>query len=45
MSLIVLASVVLNFYWFYLMCKMIYRVLSRMVAPSKEEKVELIKMD
>jgi hypothetical protein len=30
MSMIVLASIILNFYWFYLMCKMIYRVLSRM---------------
>jgi len=47
MALIVVASLILNFYWFYLMCKMIIRVLGRMLFPKKdqEDSIELVKAD
>lgn len=47
MAFIVIASLILNFYWFYLMCKMIVRVLGRMICPKreKEEAIELVKSD
>lgn len=47
MAFIVIASLILNFYWFYLMCKMIVRVLGRMICPKreKEEVIELVNAD
>lgn len=47
MFAIVIASLILNFYWFYLMCKMIVRVLGRIIFPKrhKEESVELVNAD
>lgn len=47
MAFIVIASLILNFYWFYLMCKMIFRVLGRMLCPKrdKEEAIELVRAD
>jgi len=41
-------SILLNFYWMYLMVKMIVRVLSRGTqtpVPDKTEKVELVQAD
>jgi hypothetical protein len=47
MAAIVVGSLLLNFYWFYLMCKMIIRVLGRMIFPKREniETIELVKAD
>jgi len=47
MAFIVVASLILNFYWFYLMCKMIVRVIGRMLFPKrdKEESIELVNAD
>ena len=46
MACIVIASLALNAYWFWLMCKMIVRVLGRMLFPKKEEEsIELVKAD
>ena len=47
MALMVILSCVLNAYWFWLMFKMIIRVISRSTQPkaSAEEKVELVKND
>ena len=47
MAAIVLGSLALNIYWFYLMSKMIVRVLGRMICPKKpsEDSIELVKAD
>lgn len=47
MACIVLASLVLNIYWFWLMVKMIVRVAGRALFPprEKEESIELVKAD
>ena len=49
MTIMVILSIVLNSYWFMLMCKMIIRVLSRIGRPSIRaepiEKIELVKAD
>lgn len=47
MACIVVGSLVLNFYWFYLMIKMIARVLGRMICPKKESEdiIELVNAD
>lgn len=47
MACIVVGSLILNFYWFYLMVKMILRVLSRMFCPKKEreDNIELVNAD
>lgn len=47
MAAIVVGSLILNFYWFFLMCKMIFRVLGRMIFPKKDnvETIELVKAD
>ena len=45
--IMVILSMVLNGYWFWLMCKMICRVISKALKPPAEdiEKVELVKND
>ena len=49
MAIMVVLSFVLNAYWFYLMVKMITRVIKRVLSPPKEdehlETVELVKAD
>lgn len=46
MAIMVIMSVILNSYWFLLMCKMIMRVLKRkLTAPKNEDEVELVKAD
>lgn len=48
MAAIVVGSLILNFYWFYLMCKMIIRVLSRLICPKRDkhdESIELVSAD
>jgi len=47
MACIVIGSLILNFYWFYLMVKMIARVLGRMLCPKKEreDNIELVNAD
>lgn len=47
MVCIVIGSLILNFYWFYLMVKMIARVLGRMLCPKKEreDNIELVNAD
>ena len=47
MACIVVGSLVLNFYWFYLMCKMIARILKRLIWPKNEneESIELVRAD
>jgi len=47
LAIMVLMSVALNSYWFYLMVKMIVRVIKRAMEPKHDpiEKVELVKAD
>jgi len=47
MGAIVVASLILNFYWFWLMCKMFVRVIGRALFPKQtnEEAIELVKAD
>lgn len=48
MGAIVVGSLILNFYWFWLMCKMIWRVAGRALFPKKKkdrESIELVKAD
>ena len=47
MTVMVILSLVLNLYWFYLMINMIFRLLGRMKQTEDEENenVELVKAD
>ena len=48
MAIMVVLSIVLNSYWFWLMLKMIIRVVKRALNPppeENEEKIELVKAD